>query len=114
MTDRDLKDLDPAMLEARAAEAEAFLRSLASRHRLMILCRLVEGEASVGELVRALGLTQSNLSRHLAMLREEGLVATRREGAVIHYRIASQRVRPILAELYRLFCAPEQPSEPAS
>jgi DNA-binding transcriptional ArsR family regulator len=114
MTDLDLKKLDPAMMEARAAEAEAFLRSLASRHRLMILCRLVEGEASVGELVRALGLSQSNLSRHLAMLREERLVTTRREGVVIHYRIASQRVRPILAELYRLFCAPAQPSEPAA
>jgi DNA-binding transcriptional ArsR family regulator len=113
MSDLDLKTLDPAMMEARAAEAEAFLRSLASRHRLMILCRLVEGEASVGELVRALGLSQSNLSRHLAMLREEGLVATRREGVVIHYRIASQRVRPILAELYRLFCAPAQSSDPA-
>ncbi len=97
--------LDPGALEARAAEAEAFLRSLASRHRLMILCSLIDGEMSVGELVRRLGLTQSNLSRHLAMLREEGLVATRRAGTVIHYRIASERVRPILTELYRLFCA---------
>lgn len=105
-------EIDPATLEARAAEAETFLRSLASRHRLMILCRLTEGECSVGELVRCLGLTQSNLSRHLAMLREEGLVATRREGVVIHYRIASARVRPILAELCRLFCAPEQPPSP--
>lgn len=101
--------LDPAEMEARAAEAETFLRSLASRHRLMILCRLIEGEVSVGELVRCLGLTQSNLSRHLAMLREEGLVATRREGVVIYYRIGSERVRPILAELYRLFCAPAAP-----
>lgn len=105
MDNVDVADLDPTALEARAAEAEAFLRSLASRHRLMILCSLVEGEVSVGELVRRLGLTQSNLSRHLAMLREEGLVATRREGTVIHYRIASERVRPILSELYRLFCA---------
>ncbi|WP_264712827.1 ArsR/SmtB family transcription factor [Limobrevibacterium gyesilva] len=106
MDQPDLKSLGPATLEARATEAEAFLRSLASRHRLMILCALLEGETSVGDLVRRLGLTQSNLSRHLATLREEGLVATRREGVVIHYRIASARVRPILAELYRLFCAP--------
>lgn len=98
-------ELDPAQMEAGAAEAEAFLRSLASRHRLMILCSLVEGERAAGELGRQLGLTQSNLSRHLAMLREEGLVATRRERTTIHYRIASERVRPILAELYRLFCA---------
>ncbi|HLI10011.1 MAG TPA: metalloregulator ArsR/SmtB family transcription factor [Alphaproteobacteria bacterium] len=101
-----LAELKIADLEARAAEAEAFLRSLASRHRLMILCSLVErDEMSVGELRERLGLTQSNLSRHLATLREEGLVATRREGTVIHYHVASPRVRAILAELYRLFCA---------
>lgn len=97
--------MDPAELEARAAEAEAFLRSLASRHRLMVLCSLVEGEMQAGELVRRLGLTQSNLSQHLAKLREEGLVEARREGTAIFYRIGSDRVRPILAELYRLFCA---------
>ena len=97
---------DLAELEARAGEAEAFLRSLASRHRLMILCSLLDQELSVGELVQRLGLTQSNLSRHLATLREEELVATRRDGTVIYYRIASDRVRPILAELYRLFCTP--------
>ena len=102
----DSLGLDPAAMEASAAEAEAFLRSLASRHRLMILCSLLAGERSVGDLNAALGLTQSNLSRHLAMLREEGLVATRREVTTIYYRIASERVRPILAELYRLFCAP--------
>ena len=76
----------------------------------MILCSLIEGEVSAGELGRRLGLTQSNLSRHLAMLREEGLVATRRERTTIHYRIASERVRPILEELYRLFCAAPGPS----
>lgn len=96
--------LDPAELEARAAEAEAFLRSIASRHRLMILCSLLDGELPVGDLVRRLGLSQSNLSQHLAKLREEGLVATRRDGTSIHYRIGSDRVRPILQELYRQFC----------
>ncbi len=106
--------LDPAALEASAAEAEAFLRSLASRHRLMILCRLVDGETSVGEMLQTLGLNQSNLSRHLALLREEGLVATRREGTVIHYRIASDRVRPFLAELQRLFCPPPAGSDSAT
>lgn len=101
-------ELDPATMEARAAEAEAFLRSLASRHRLMILCRLTQGETSVGDLVRGLGLPQSNVSRHLAWLREEGLVATRRDGVTIYYRIGSERVRPILVALYRLFCAPPE------
>ena len=102
----DLSHLNPAALEASATQAEAFLKSLASRHRLMILCALLGGEVAVGDLLKRLGLTQSNLSRHLATLRDEGLVATRRDGVVIHYRIASDRVLPILAELYRLFCAP--------
>jgi DNA-binding transcriptional ArsR family regulator len=90
-------------LEARAAEAEAFLRSLASRHRLMILCSLVEGEQPAGELGRRLRLAPSNLSRHLAGLRAQALVAARREGSVVFYRIASARVQPILTELCRLF-----------
>ncbi len=101
--------MNPAEFEARAAEAEAFLRSLASRHRLMILCCLLEGELAAGDLVRRLGLSQSNLSQHLARLREEGLAATRREGTAIYYRIGSERVRPVLAELHRLFCAEPGP-----
>ena len=97
--------MSPELLEEKAGEAEAFLRSLASRHRLMILCSLLEGELSVTELGYRLGLTQSNLSRHLATLRGEGLVGTRRASTTIYYRIASERVLPILAELYKLFCA---------
>lgn len=95
---------DPDEMAAAAAEAATFLQSLASRHRLMILCRLLGTELSVGQLNQELQLTPSNLSRHLAMLRDEGLVATRRDGTTIYYRIASERVRPILGELYRLFC----------
>lgn len=91
-------------LEAHAIAAEAFLRSIANRHRLMVLCALIEGEISAGELSRQLGLTQSNLSRHLGMLREEGLVATRREATTIYYRIASDRVRVILETLHGMFC----------
>jgi DNA-binding transcriptional ArsR family regulator len=98
------KTIDPAELERNAAAAADFLRSLASPHRLMILCALVEGESSAGELGRRLGLAPSNLSQHLARLREEELVATRREGTAIYYRLASDRVEPILRELYRIFC----------
>jgi DNA-binding transcriptional ArsR family regulator len=71
----------------------------------MVLCSLVEGEISAGDLSRRLGLTQSNLSRHLGTLREEGLVATRREATTIYYRIASDRVRTILHTLHGMFCA---------
>lgn len=95
---------DSLALGQSASEAESLLRSLASRHRLMILWALLEGEAAVGTLVERLGLSQSNLSRHLAALRRMELVATRCEGTVIHYRIASARVQPILAALHSLFC----------
>jgi DNA-binding transcriptional ArsR family regulator len=98
-------DMSPERLNEKAGEAEAFLRSLASRHRLMILCSLLDGELSVTDLGARLGLTQSNLSRHLATLRDEGLLGTRRERTTIFYRITSERVLPILAELYQLFCA---------
>lgn len=98
--------LDPEQLAERAAEVEAFLKSLASRHRLMVLCSLLDGELSAGELAVRTGLSQSNLSRHLGMLRQEELVATRRDGTTIHYRIASDRVRPLLELLYRQLCAP--------
>lgn len=97
--------MSPELLEEKAGEAEAFLRSLASRHRLMILCSLLGGELSVTELGLRLGLTQSNLSRHLGMLRDENLVGTRRDKTTIYYRITSERVLPILTELYALFCA---------
>ena len=105
MTDLMPPRIDEQALEEKAAEAASFLRSLANKHRLMVLCSLVAGERSVGELNDGLGLTPSNLSRHLAMLREEGLVATRRGGTTIYYRIASDRVKPLLGALYDLFCA---------
>jgi len=88
----------------RAGAASQFLRSLASRHRLMILCTLLEGERAAGDLGRRLGLRPSNLSQHLAKLRQERLVATRRVRTVVYYRLASERVEPILGELYRIFC----------
>lgn len=97
-------EVDPKDFRRRATAASRFLRSLASRHRLMILCTLVEGECAVGDLGRRLGLSPSNLSQHLAKLRQERLVATRRVRTAIYYRLASARVEPILGELYRLFC----------
>ena len=105
MAQQDVIEAAPTSeLEAHAAAAESFLRSIANRHRLMVLCLLVEGEISAGDLSRRLELTQSNLSRHLSTLREEGLVATRREATTIYYRIASDRVRTILETLHGMFC----------
>ena len=92
-------------LEPKAAEAEAFLKVIANRHRLMILCELHKGERSVGTLLEAIGLSQSALSQHLARLRQDGLVQTRRESQTIYYSIASPNVIRTIALLYDMFCA---------
>lgn len=95
---------DTARMADNAAEAARFLRALAHDGRLMVLCSLAEGECSVAELQRLVPLSQSALSQHLAMLRREGLVATRRESQRIHYRLSDERVRRVVPLLYELFC----------
>jgi DNA-binding transcriptional ArsR family regulator len=91
--------------EAKAAEAADMLKLLANERRLLILCRLAaEREMPVGALADAVGLSQSALSQHLAKMREEGLVATRREAQTIHYRIADARVARLLKVLKDIYC----------
>jgi DNA-binding transcriptional ArsR family regulator len=97
-----LQDLAP-----KADQAESFLKAMANRHRLMILCELHKGETAVSELQRAIGLSQSSLSQHLARLREDGLVKTRRESQAIHYSLANPKVSRMIGLLYELFCAEE-------
>jgi ArsR family transcriptional regulator len=97
--------LDPAVMEARVAEAAALLRALASEKRLLILCRLVAaGELPAGALLEVTGLSQPALSQQLATLREEGIVATRRVGTLVRYRLADPRAAALLATLHRIFC----------
>lgn len=97
--------IDAATLEHDAGKVADLLRALANERRLMILCRLLEwGEASVNTLAEAVGLSQSALSQHLSKMREEGLVAFRRESQTIWYRIADPRVEQLLATLHDLFC----------
>jgi ArsR family transcriptional regulator len=103
---RHLHPLDPARFAAAAASAAALLKSIGNEHRLMILCRLLEGECSVGALATSIDLSQSALSQHLAKLRAEGLVATRRDAQVIHYRLASAPVMRVLETLAGIFCPP--------
>jgi ArsR family transcriptional regulator len=92
-------------LERKAAQVAGLLGALANERRLMILCRLVEwGEGNVGALADAVGLSQSALSQHLAKMRQEGLVAFRRDGQTLWYRIADPRVEELFAALHRLFC----------
>jgi ArsR family transcriptional regulator len=95
----------PEKLAERAEEAARLLEALANPRRLATLCRLVEREHTVGELAAAESLSLSALSQHLARLREEGLVKSRRDGQTIHYRIADPRVHKIIAVLHREFCA---------
>jgi ArsR family transcriptional regulator, virulence genes transcriptional regulator len=92
-------------LERKAAEAAGLLQLLANENRLLILCRLaVAGEMSVGDLADAVDLSQSALSQHLAKMREDGLVATRREAQTVFYRIADPNAARLLALLKSIYC----------
>ncbi|SDU32828.1 ArsR/SmtB family transcription factor [Halopseudomonas salegens] len=96
--------LDIARLRASADQAQALLKTLANRDRLLLLCQLVAGERNVSELEASVGIQQPTLSQQLAVLRREGLVATRREGKQIFYRIDSPEALAVLQTLYQLFC----------
>lgn len=98
--------IDPADFQAAAGEASRLLKALSNEKRLMILCRLGEEELPVSVLVAASGLSQSALSQHLARLRDEGLVATRREAQSIFYRISDPAVLRVIAVLAALYCPP--------
>jgi DNA-binding transcriptional ArsR family regulator len=92
-------------LEQRAGEAAQLLKLLANETRLLILCRLVaEREMSAGAIVAAAGIGQSAVSQHLAKLRDDNLVATRRDGQTIHYRIADRNVARIISVLKEIYC----------
>ena len=93
-------------MEAAADSASDLLKALANRHRLLIVCQLIDGERSVGDLAELLGLRDSTVSQHLALLRKDGLVSARRDAQTIYYSIASEPAREILAALYRVYCAP--------
>jgi len=97
--------IDPRALQARAGEVADLLRALSNDRRLLILCKLVEeGEATVGSLADDVGLSQSALSQHLARMRDEGIVAFRRDAQTMWYRIADSRIETLLATLHRLYC----------
>ena len=101
-----------AELEPRADEAAELLAAMANPKRLLILCNLLDEELSVGELSERVQLAQSPLSQHLSKLRALRLVATRRDGQMIRYRLASAGVANILTTLYRIYCMPgEAPAE---
>jgi len=91
-------------MQRNADAAVAVLKSLASRNRLLLLCHLVGGERSVGELAKDLGLTQSVVSQHLSLLRRDGVVIGRRDAQSILYRIADPRASGLMTTIFALFC----------
>ena len=102
MTEQTERLTDP--MDAAAGEAAELLKALSNPGRLRILCALVPGDMTVGELEKALGATQSYVSGQLLRLRNEGLVTCDRDGRSMHYRLADPRVRPLLERIYELFC----------
>lgn len=99
---------------AAADQATGLLKALANRHRLIILCQLIERERSVGELAALLQIRDSTVSQHLALLRKDGLVAARRDGQTIWYSIGSPQARELVTTLYRVYCAPGVGREPSA
>lgn len=98
-----IRNVGPDMGE-RAGEAAALLKTLANQNRLMIVCTLVEGEYSVGQLEEALGIHQPTLSQQLTVLREAGIVATRRDAKQIFYRLTEEKAARLITALYEIFC----------
>ncbi|MCC2112047.1 MAG: winged helix-turn-helix transcriptional regulator [Hyphomicrobiales bacterium] len=95
---------DISELEQNASLATALLKSMANERRLLILCHLANGEKTVGELERVIGVSQSALSQHLAILRREDLVATRRSAQSIYYSIAEGKATSMMDTLYDIYC----------
>jgi ArsR family transcriptional regulator len=100
--------IDPQRLRVAASHAVASLKLLANPDRLLLLCQLSQGEYSVGELERLLDIRQPTLSQQLGVLRNQDVVATRRDGKSIFYRVADPKLLEILQVLYRLYCPPEE------
>jgi len=96
--------MDFSAMQRNAADAVNLLKGLANESRLMIMCVLAEGEVSVGQLNTRIKLSQSALSQHLAVLRDQGLVKTRRESQTIYYRLAETPAMSVIELLHDVYC----------
>ncbi|MFS8137031.1 MAG: ArsR/SmtB family transcription factor [Thermomonas sp.] len=101
--------MDPEAMRTHAAAASRLLKALANEKRLMLLCLLAEGERSVSELNARLELSQSALSQHLAILRDDGLVTTRREAQSIYYGLAKGPAQRVIETLHGIYCGDMPP-----
>ena len=97
-------EFDLPKMRRNADKAAGLLKKLANRNRLLILCSLIEGESSVSTLNKRIRLSQSALSQHLAVLREDGLVSTRRDAQTIYYALADSHAVPVIQTLHAIYC----------
>ena len=115
---RAVAPLPPAMaakiaeLQDNARRAAGMLKAMSNPSRLVILCQLAEGERSVGELETLVGVSQSGISQHLAVLRREHVVSTRRDRQTVFYSLASDDVVALMATMHRVFCKPAKAARP--
>ncbi len=100
--------MDINELKENAQRASELLKAMSNEKRLMILCYLAEGEKAVGEMERLVGLSQSALSQHLARLRRDGLVKTRRESQTIYYSLSGGEASAVMSTLHSLYCCGEE------
>jgi ArsR family transcriptional regulator, virulence genes transcriptional regulator len=105
--------MNAVKMKASAASAAALLKGLANRHRLLILCHLADGERSVGQLEVLLRLRQPHLSQHLARLRRDRLVETRRVSRIVYYRLGSSAAARVMRLLYEIYCSRAARRRPA-
>jgi DNA-binding transcriptional ArsR family regulator len=98
--------VDPDSMRTAVDRASELMKALSSQHRLLILCRLIDGEKSVGQLAEFLGIRDSTVSQHLALLRRDGIISGRRDGQTIWYRIESRIARDVVSVLYAHYCGP--------
>ncbi|MCC6946821.1 MAG: winged helix-turn-helix transcriptional regulator [Bradyrhizobiaceae bacterium] len=97
--------IDPKVMRGAVDDASAVLKALSNRHRLLILCQLIDGEKSVGQLADFLGVRDSTASQHLALLRRDRIISGRRDGQTIWYRFSSQPALEVMQVLYASYCA---------
>ncbi len=110
MNSTSLNNTQLAEMQQHAQAAATLLKALSNENRLMILCTLIVGEMSVGELNARVPLSQSALSQHLASLREAGLVSTRKEAQTVYYSLQGDEAQKIIAVLQSIYCPTESPN----
>ncbi|MCG9755265.1 metalloregulator ArsR/SmtB family transcription factor [Shewanella insulae] len=99
------KDIDVDAMVTNAQSAAKWLKAIANPYRLMILCQILDNELSVTQLNENVPLSQSALSQHLAVLRAEDLVATRKSSQIVYYTLKNEQVTEVISILYKRYCA---------